>query len=224
MVGSLDRPLTSQVAEPAYDLRRQCSIAATSPAGRRAFARMWRAVRASGRDAMGDHVASAFGRTPLAGKMGSAARPRRKFSALQSVENSQNAERISILREALAWAGGTPGAKEEGATCGQRGSRAARSRLGSRVGGDPEPIVDLLNRGDPVAGSRRERLTATRSRPEMAPQRLEKIESAPRNGRGSEASKLQDVVLGRAADRARPRPTSREKTKLQRKIFLPATL
>ena len=37
---------------------------------------------------------------------------------------------------------------------------------------------------------------------EMAPQRLEKIESAPKNGMVSEASKLQDVVHGCAADRA----------------------
>jgi hypothetical protein len=59
-------------------------------------------------------------------------------------------------------------------------------------------------------GSRRKRLTAKRSRPEMAPQRLEKIESAPGNGMGSEASNLQDLVRGRAADRARLRPTSRE--------------
>jgi hypothetical protein len=36
----------------------------------------------------------------------------------------------------------------------------------------------------------------------MAPQRLEKIESAPGNGRVSEASKPQDLVCGRAADRA----------------------
>jgi hypothetical protein len=36
----------------------------------------------------------------------------------------------------------------------------------------------------------------------MAPQRLEKIESAPGNGMGSETSNPQDVVLGRAADRA----------------------
>ena len=41
-----------------------------------------------------------------------------------------------------------------------------------------------------------------RSRPEMAPQRLEKIESAPGNGMVSEASKPQDLVHGRAADRA----------------------
>ena len=44
----------------------------------------------------------------------------------------------------------------------------------------------------------------------MAPQRLEKIESAPGNGMGSEASNLQDLVRGRAADGARLWPTSRE--------------
>jgi hypothetical protein len=54
------------------------------------------------------------------------------------------------------------------------------------------------------------RLTAKRSRPEMAPQRLEKIESAPGNGMASEASNPQDVVHGRAADRARVRLTSRK--------------
>ena len=36
----------------------------------------------------------------------------------------------------------------------------------------------------------------------MAPQRLEKIESAPGNGMGSEASNLQHLVRERAADRA----------------------
>ena len=66
-----------------------------------------------------------------------------------------------------------------------------------------EPIVDLLNRGVSVAGiAAREGLTAKRSRPEMAPQRLEKIESAPGNGMVSEASNPQDVVHRRAADRA----------------------
>jgi hypothetical protein len=44
-----------------------------------------------------------------------------------------------------------PHTQEEGARRGWRGSRA---------GGDREPIVDLLNRGDSVAGSRRERLMA----------------------------------------------------------------
>ena len=43
----------------------------------------------------------------------------------------------------------------------------------------------------------------------MAPQRLEKIESAPGNGMVSVASNPQDVVRGRAADRAPLRLTSR---------------
>src|SRR5271170_5979281 len=55
------------------------------------------------------------------------------------------------------------------------------------------------------------RLTAKLSRPEMAPQRLEKIESAPGNGRASEASNPQDVVHGRAAESARPPTTKPEK-------------
>ena len=52
-----------------------------------------------------------------------------------------------------------------------------------------EPIVDLLNRGVSVVGiAAREDRTAKRSRPEMAPQRFEKIESAPGNGMASEAA------------------------------------
>jgi hypothetical protein len=54
----------------------------------------------------------------------------------------------------------------------------------------------------------------------MAPQRLEKIESAPAIGMVSEASNPQDVVHGRAADRARLRLTSRKNdnaAKLQKK-------
>jgi hypothetical protein len=54
------------------------------------------------------------------------------------------------------------------------------------------------------------KLTAKRSRPEMAPQRLEKIESGPGNGSVSEASNPQDVVHGRVADRARLRLMSRQ--------------
>src|ERR1700729_4081706 len=54
----------------------------------------------------------------------------------------------------------------------------------------------------PCGGGRRERhqvqrLRPKRSRPEMSQQRLEKIESAPGNGRASEASSIQDVVHGR---------------------------
>ena len=44
--------------------------------------------------------------------------------------------------------------------------------------------------------------TARRGRPEMAPQRLEKIESAPGNGSSSEAWKPQHLVPGARADRA----------------------
>ncbi len=54
----------------------------------------------------------------------------------------------------------------------------------------------------------------------MAAQRLEKIESAPGIGMVSEASNPQDVVHGRAADRARLRLTSRQDekaAKLQKK-------
>src|SRR5271169_6684571 len=48
----------------------------------------------------------------------------------------------------------------------------------------------------------------------MAPQRLEKIESAPGIGRVSEASNPQDLVHGRAAGRARLRLTSRQNEKV----------
>ena len=48
----------------------------------------------------------------------------------------------------------------------------------------PEPRAISSNRGVSLAGiAAREGLTAKWSRPEMAPQRLEKIESAPGNGR-----------------------------------------
>ena len=81
-----------------------------------------------------------------------------------------------------------------------------------------EPIVDLLNRGVSVAGIARKRLTAKRSRREMASQRLEKIESGPGNGMGSKTSNPQDVVHGRAADRARLSLTSRENDKITRAV------
>jgi hypothetical protein len=63
----------------------------------------------------------------------------------------------------------------------------------------PEPRAISPNRGVSLAGiAPREGLTAKWSRPEMAPQRLEKIESAPGNGMVSEALNPQDVVHGRA--------------------------
>jgi hypothetical protein len=46
---------------------------------------------------------------------------------------------------------------------------------------------------------------AKQKRPEMAPQRLEKIESAPGNGMGSEASNPQDLVHRREAAAVKPR-------------------
>jgi hypothetical protein len=88
----------------------------------------------------------------------------------------------------------------------EAGDQAVRAR-------PPLPAQDRVARGRPcrrragaAPGARR---AAKRSRPEMAPQRLEKIESAPGNGMGSEASNLQDLVHGRA-DRARLRLTGRE--------------
>jgi hypothetical protein len=79
----------------------------------------------------------------------------------------------------------------------------------------------LRNSQAAVAGIVAREADGKRSRPEMAPQRLEKIESAPGNGMGSEASNLQDLVRGRAADRARLRPTSRDSydvSTLQKKV------
>src|SRR5271155_845275 len=73
----------------------------------------------------------------------------------------------------------------------------------------------LRNSQAAVAGiAARECLTAKRSSPEMAPQRLEKIESAPVNGMGSEASNPQHLVHGRATDRARLRLTNRKNDKV----------
>ena len=70
----------------------------------------------------------------------------------------------------------------------------------AQIPAPPEPPPPCLVR----------RLTAKRTRPEMAPQRLEKIKSGPGNGMVSEAWNPQDVVHRRAADRARLRPRSRK--------------
>jgi hypothetical protein len=63
----------------------------------------------------------------------------------------------------------------------------------------------------------REGPTSKRSRREMAPQGLEKIESAPGNGMGSEASNLQDLVHGARLTGARFRLTSRTNGKVAEK-------
>ena len=154
-------------------------IAATSSARLRALARVRRGGRASGRETIGDAVVSGRGRAPVARNKGLASRPRGKFSSLQILENSQNAERISILPE--------PAPQAQATRCADGGGAA-------RVGHAHDPsVLDL---------------TAKPSRPEMAPQRLEKIGSAPGNGMASEASNPQDLVRGRTADRARLRPMS----------------
>ena len=75
----------------------------------------------------------------------------------------------------------------------------------------PEPRAISSNRGVSLAGiAAREGLTAKWSRPEMAPQRLEKIESAPGNGMGSEALDHKMWYTARETDRARLRLTSCE--------------
>jgi hypothetical protein len=57
----------------------------------------------------------------------------------------------------------------------------------------------------------------SRACPEMAPQGLEKIESAPGNGMVSEVSNPQHLAHGRAADCARLRLTSRDGDKVAEK-------
>jgi hypothetical protein len=76
-------------------------------------------------------------------------------------------------------------------------SSTRRSKAAWCVAVTPKPLNKFL-----AGNAAREDPTANRSRPEMAPQRLEKIESAPENGMVAEASKLQHLVYGRAADRA----------------------
>jgi hypothetical protein len=143
-------------------------IAATNSGRRRTLSRMWRGERASGREMVGGIVVP-VGAAPIAGNRTSAWRPTGKFSALQSLENPQNAERISVLREPVPRAGRTLAASLAG--------------IAARAG-----------------------LSARRSRPEMAPQRLEKIESAPGNGRVSEASNPQHMVHGARLTQRSPGP------------------
>ena len=168
-------------------------IAATSPARRRAFARMGRAERASGRDTIGD-VASGPGRTPVAGRWDRRRDRGGNFPPCKALKTHK------MRKESRFCASPFHGPAERPEHPG--GRRDTRLARGSRAGGDPEPIVDLLNRGDSVAGIAAREADGKRSRPEMAPQRLEKIESAPGNGMASEASNPPDLVHRRAADRA----------------------
>jgi hypothetical protein len=89
-------------------------ITVTSAARRPAITRMPRGEGASRRRAIGNSslpaVSARHVRNPQSALRGAA-----KFSALQSLENSQNGETISILREPIPQAGGTPRAEQEGA-------------------------------------------------------------------------------------------------------------
>src|SRR5271163_5290863 len=105
-------------------------IEATSPASPRALARVRRCARAWERGLV---VVSGKGRASVAGMSGSSFPPEGKFSALQSLENSQNAEGILILCEPGPRAGGTPSAEDEGATRDRRCSRSKGSRSGTSV-------------------------------------------------------------------------------------------
>jgi hypothetical protein len=60
-------------------------------------------------------------RMPIAQDAGSASRQRRKFSGLQSLENSQNAERISIFRQRVSIATADPQRGNAGNFSGNRG-------------------------------------------------------------------------------------------------------
>src|SRR5271170_969682 len=82
-----------------------------------------------------------------------------------------------------------------------------------------EPHAHRLGSLQPVAAPERlglDRAGPAQTRREMAPQRLEKIESGPGNGMVSEASNPQHLVHGCAADTARPPLTSAKMTELQR--------
>jgi hypothetical protein len=104
MLGSLIDPgFTSRVAETTRDKRQRTdrgeefrTIASARP-------------RAARRESVGarDVVVSGRGRAPVARNKGSTSRLRGKFSSLQILENSQNAERTSILRETVPNAQGT---------------------------------------------------------------------------------------------------------------------
>jgi hypothetical protein len=147
-----------------------------------------------------------------------------KFSASQALEIPRNAEGIpeSAPLERLAAPERRPippnpaRGKVEGKFSASQDFEIPRNAEGI----SDSALLERLAAPDPAeSGPRREPRHSVagfaardadgkRSRPEMAPQRLEKIESAPGNGMGSEASNLQDVVHGCAADHQRFRISS----------------
>src|SRR5271155_605358 len=107
MLGSLIDPVSPRGSRRRRVINDSGQIAATSSARLRALSRVRRGGRASGRETIGDALVSGRGRAPVARSKGSASRLRGKFSSSQILENSQNAERISILREPVPPAQGT---------------------------------------------------------------------------------------------------------------------
>jgi hypothetical protein len=79
------------------------------------------------------------------------------------------------------------------------------SAVGNGMASDASKPQDVVaeRAADELRLTRRWGGSGSYSRSEMAPQRVEKIESAPGNCMASEASKPQDVVGERAADRER---------------------
>jgi hypothetical protein len=124
-------------------------IAATSPARRGTLPRARRGDRASG---LGDVVVSGLRRAPIARRSGSAMRPQAKFSASQSLENSRNGERTSIVREPGSERPAerpTPTRKARRAVGAQ--SRSEHSRPGSNR--RPGSSAGLVAIADPGSGA-----------------------------------------------------------------------
>jgi hypothetical protein len=135
-------------------------IEATSPASPRA--RVRRCATAWER---GLTVVSGKGRASVAGMSGSAFLPERKFSALQGLENSQNAEGILILCALGPRAGGTPSAEDQGATRVRRCSRSEGSRSGTSVedGRRWARSRSLIHGGGATSARQRGKLSASQS-------------------------------------------------------------
>ena len=149
-----------------------------------------------------------------------------KFSLMQTIEIARNGKIYGVCRDGASMQVEIQTSRKHAApevSCRlRRGSLAVAASSTAPVRRKHDPVVALDRGREPgcsrtsaaaSAGSRsagspmppppgrcvaRRSSRRNRSRPEMAPQRLEKIESAPGNGMGSEASNLQDMVHGRA--------------------------
>ena len=169
MLSSLDRSSFypgSRSRRMAYEDSVQ--IAASGLERLPAPARMRRGETASDRETMGRVAASGRGGTPITRTTASASRPTGKFSALQSFENSQNAEEISILRGPVSPAGGPHAASRKARRAsgaggprrsGDRRRHKSTSRSCSRAAVTEETAEPIVNR-DVSPKSRRESPTA----------------------------------------------------------------